>query len=55
MPTKTYDSRCYNLAEVFLGDEEKLNTEIAKKHLAGVIQEAIETEIQWMRENMKND
>lgn len=49
MRTKTYDSRCYDLAVVFLEDEGVLNTEAAKKHLAAVIQELIEDEIHWMR------
>jgi hypothetical protein len=51
--TKTFDSRCYDLAEVFLEDEEGLNTENAKNHLAAHIQEAIESEIQWMRERVQ--
>jgi hypothetical protein len=51
--TKTYDSRCYDLAEVFLSDEEDLNTDYAKKHLAAHIQDAIESEIQWMRERVQ--
>jgi hypothetical protein len=51
MPRKpTYDSRCYDLAEVFLSDEEGLNTDHAKAHLAAHIQEAIESEIEWMRD-----
>jgi hypothetical protein len=49
MRTKTYDNRCYELAEVFLQDEEKLNTKEKKEHLARVIQEAIEDEIHWMK------
>ena len=46
----TYDPRCYDLAEIFLEDEPNLNAEEYKKHLAGVIQEAIEGEIEWMRD-----
>jgi hypothetical protein len=47
--TKTYDSRCYELAEVFLQDEAELNTEEKKEQLAIAIQEAIEDEIHWMK------
>jgi hypothetical protein len=46
----SYDSRCYDLAEVFLEDEPNLNTDQHKVHLAAFIQEAVESEIQWMRD-----
>jgi hypothetical protein len=49
MVTKTYDSRCYDLAEVFLSDEEDLKgIEKAKELVAIAIQQAIENEIQWL-------
>jgi hypothetical protein len=55
MGTKTYDSRCYLLAEVFLEDEEDLKgIEKAKELVASAIQQAIEDEIQWIR-NHKED
>jgi hypothetical protein len=46
-----YDSRCYDLAEVFLSDpdDKDLNTDVHRHHLAQVIQTAIEDEIQYMR------
>jgi hypothetical protein len=49
----TYDSRCYDLAEVFLSDEDDkdINTDAHKHHLAKVIQIAIEEEIAYMREH----
>jgi hypothetical protein len=46
----SYDSRCYDLAEIFLEDEPNLNTDQHKRELAGRIQETIESEIQWMRD-----
>lgn len=45
----TYDSRCWDLAEVFLQDEPGLNTEVAKHQLACEIQDTIENEITFMR------
>ena len=49
----SYDSRCYDLAEVFLSDpdDKDLNTDIYRHHLAQVIQKAIEDEIEYMRMN----
>ena len=46
---QTYDSRCYDLAEIFLADEALLNNEPHKAQLATAIQTAIEDEIHWMR------
>jgi hypothetical protein len=47
----TYDSRCYDLAEVFLSDpdDKDINTDVHRHQLAQVIQMAIEDEIQDMR------
>ena len=58
-----YDSRCYDLAEVFLADEPALQTENKKAALAQTIQEAIETWIEWehdhelqkMRDELNNE
>jgi hypothetical protein len=41
-PTKTYDSKCWDLAEVFLSDEPHLSTTDRIEALAVIIQEAIE-------------
>lgn len=49
--TKTYDSRVYDLAELFLSEEGDLNNAAARHSLAAHIQEEIESEIQWMREH----
>ena len=49
----TYDTRCYDLAAVFLSDEPSLNTEAATVTLACAIQQAIEYEIEFMREMME--
>lgn len=46
---KTYDSRCHELAKAFLSDEPDLNTDDMAHALALVIQEAIEDEIDFMR------
>jgi hypothetical protein len=37
-----YDSRCYDLAEIFLLDEPELASEVNTKELAQAIQDAIE-------------
>jgi predicted GTPase len=42
MTAKTYDSRCYDLAEVFLFDEPGMNSEQNRDWLARVIQQTIE-------------
>lgn len=46
---KSYDSRCYELAEIFLSDEPGLNNDAAKRALALEIQQCIEDEICFMR------
>lgn len=46
----TYDSRVYDLAELFLSDEAELNTDVNKHHLALFIQEQLEAEIEYMRD-----
>ncbi len=51
--TKTFDRRCYELAEHFLSDEPDLNTEAAKTTLAAEIQWTIECEIHFMRSMME--
>lgn len=50
---KTFDSKCYELAEYFLQDEPSLNTEAAKTTLAAEIQQCIENEIEFMRSMME--
>jgi hypothetical protein len=45
---KTYDPRCYELAEVFLADLPKFNNETFKKLLALEIQQVIKDEISFM-------
>jgi hypothetical protein len=50
--TKTFDSKCYELAAAFLADEPCLNTDAAKLTLAVEIQQCIEDEIYFMREMM---
>jgi len=52
MATKTYDPACYALAEQFLADEPRLNTEAAKITLAAEIQDCIEQEINFMRHQL---
>jgi len=47
--TKTFDEKCFELAEHFLQDEPGLNTEAAKTTLAAEIQWAVECEIHFMR------
>ncbi len=46
---KTYDRRCYELAEHFLAGEPEINTEAARITLARTIQESIEDEIIFIR------
>jgi hypothetical protein len=46
---KTYDRRCYDLAAIFLGDEPDLHTESNIHALALEIQQCIEDEIYFMR------
>lgn len=45
---KTYDPRCYELAESFLADVPRFNNETFKKLLALEIQQVIEDEISFM-------
>lgn len=51
--TKTFDSKCYELAEHFLSDDPDLNTDAAKKTLAAEIQWTVECEIHFMRSMME--
>lgn len=44
-----YDSRCYDLAALFLHDEEELDSETAREELAQLIQTTIEDHIGWLR------
>ena len=39
----TYDPACYDLAESFLSDEPKLNTQQNRKELASAIQDRVES------------
>jgi hypothetical protein len=43
MTAKTYDVKCYALAEHFLQDHPEINTVDRRKALAGEIQNAIES------------
>ncbi len=45
MTAKTYDTKCYDLAEAFLEDMPHLNTERRRDELASMIQHTIETYI----------
>lgn len=45
---KTFDTKCFELAEHFLSDDPALNTDAAKITLAQVIQQSIEQEIEFM-------
>lgn len=50
MTTKLYDSKCFDLAEAFLSDEEGLTDDQRKRYaaeLAAHIQEAIESWLQY--------
>lgn len=51
--TKSFDSKCFELAALFLGDEPVLNTEAARTTLASAIQQVIEDEIEFMRAMME--
>jgi hypothetical protein len=50
---KTFDPKCYELAEHFLADTPELNTDAAKVTLAAAIQQALEEEIFFMRDTME--
>jgi hypothetical protein len=52
---KTYDPLCYELACAFLADEAELNTDAAKEALALEIQQCIEDEIYFMRQDLTAD
>ena len=45
---KTFDPRCYELAEHFLSDHPHLNSEAARITLAQQIQQTIEDELEFM-------
>lgn len=51
MTVRNYDSRCYDLAEVFLSDEPHLNTDRRRHELALLIQSAIED---WIAHEQSN-
>mgnify|MGYP001559600414 CR=1 FL=1 len=51
MTAKTYDPKCYDLAELFLEDEDNLNTEVRRIALAKTIQTAIEDFLTYERNN----
>lgn len=51
MTTKTFDPKCYDLAEDFLDDESFINTEHHRRNLAGTIQQAIED---WLDDQRGN-
>jgi hypothetical protein len=53
MTTRTYDTKCYDLAEAFLEDEPAMNTESRRKDLAGTIQQAIEDWLDHERDNLE--
>jgi hypothetical protein len=44
-----YDTKCYDLAACFLEDEPSLNTVTNRNTLAQTIQDAIESEIKFLR------
>lgn len=50
---KTYDPKCFELAEAFLSDCPDINTDAAKVTLAAEIQQCIEDEIYFMRVQIK--
>jgi hypothetical protein len=49
---KTYDRKCFELAEAFLTDTPDLNNDKAKHSLALNIQQCVEDEIHFMREGI---
>lgn len=51
LPKRTYDSRCYDLAETFLEDTPHLNTESRRDELATMIQQQIESFIEYEQSN----
>lgn len=51
-PRKTFDSRCYDLAEIFLSDE-AFDTEANRNSLAAEIQQTIEDFIADAKRNFE--
>lgn len=47
--TKTFDTKCYDLAAAFLEDEPELNTEAIRAELASDIQGCIEDYIEFKK------
>ena len=56
MGTKTYDVKCYELAEMFLSDEEWFQRSDYKQdliaQLAGEVQQTLEDELEHLRESL---
>lgn len=52
---KTYDTRCYDLAAIFLGDEPTIHNEVNIHALALEIQQTIEDEIFYMLEARRQE
>lgn len=48
-----YDTKCHDLAEVFLKDEPSLQSAHKKRALAQTIQDAIEDWIKWERDHTR--
>ena len=53
MKTKTFDAGVYDLACRFLADHPKLDTAAARITLAQAIQQAVENEIDFIRNHME--
>ena len=53
--TKTYDVKCYELAEHFLQDHPEINSDDLCMALAIDIQDAIETFLDWAKEKEAKD
>lgn len=47
--TKTYDTKCYDLAEHLLQDAPAFNTELQRRALAGLIQSVIDQHIGYQQ------
>ncbi len=47
MATNSYDTRCYDLAALFLSDHPTKNTEANRDQLAALIQRTIEDDIEF--------
>lgn len=50
-PKRTFDSKCYDLADLFLEDEPHLHTDARCVELADLIQSTIESYIAHERDN----